>query len=230
MAAASASALLVGGQGGEHRVEFGDPLALRGDVTGQRDGGAIEALELGLDRPAFALHPGERLGGGVEPGVVRVETRAELGLRGAGGGEFVVGAAHCVLGVGEPVVGGGRLLAGPVELGRRGAARRRADAPAAGTEAVADVGHDDRVGVGDRHVDRGRGLGDTDRVADQRIEQGRQPRPVGMDVRSHGLADVRHRGGGHPHADGEDGAARVGVGQGTRARAAPSRVRRPRPR
>ena len=33
---------------------------------------------------------------------------------------------------------------GPVELGRRGAAGRRADAPASGTEAVADVGHDDR--------------------------------------------------------------------------------------
>ena len=76
--------LFVGGQRGQHRVELGDPLALRGDVAGQSDRGSIEALELGLDRPAFALHPGERLGGGVEAGVVGVETarRARTRRRG----------------------------------------------------------------------------------------------------------------------------------------------------
>ncbi len=191
VAAASASACSSAVERREHRVELGDPLALGGDVIGQRDRGPIEALELGLDLPAFALHPGECLGGGGEAGVVGVETCAELGLRGTGGGELVVGVANSLR---RRRRAGRRRAAdssrGPVERSRRGAAGRRADAPASGTEAVADVGDDDRVGVGDRRIDRGAGLGDPDRVADQRVEQRRQPRPVGVDVRSHGLADA----------------------------------------
>ena len=134
------------------------------------------------DLAALALHPGERLGGGGEAGVVGVEPARRARPRaGTGGGELGVGAAHSLLGVGE--------------LGRRRRPTRRcasssaaAVAPPAaaptrqpvGAEAVAVVGDDDGVGMGDRER-RSRRPTSATRTASpiERVEQRRQPGPVG---------------------------------------------------
>ncbi len=184
--------VLVGIERRQRRLELGHSLTLALDVRRELRNRTIEPLELGFELATLPQSPGKALGRGGEPAVVLIELTYESGFMVAGVHVALARLGKCHLGRRETRRSVGRTVLGIDERGRRGAARRRADPPASGSEAIAARSHDHRCRVGQRCLDRAVERIDPDRRADEGIEQPRHAGAPGTDVRSHRFTDRRH--------------------------------------
>jgi hypothetical protein len=181
--------LLVGVEGRQDGLELRDTTAFDGHVPGELRDGTVEGLDLARELTSLTEHPSETLGRSGEPGVVLVELAGELVLQPPCCVERVLRCGQFQLGDGEVGRGERRTFLG---FGERRCCRTAgggADAPPGGSEPVTPAGHDHAGRVFDRGVDRGGGVGDAHRRANQRVEQTREVVAQRAHVRSHGLTD-----------------------------------------
>ena len=205
--------LFVGFEGREQRFELADALLVAHDVGGDVVDRLLEIREFGLGLAVFALGLGEPLRGGAEQCVVGVESLHQVGLGRPGCVQSALGGGDGFGGLLE--LGGGRAGAGEsvVEGRSGGAAAGRADAPPPQAEPGTGCGDHDRIGVAQCCIDRVTEIVDTNRRAQQAIEQHVDTGTGRTSVRAHGIADAWPRLTRRPSAECDDGTRRVGSAQ-----------------